>query len=135
MFFIDIAVPRDIDPKVNDVDNVYLYDIDDLNGVVATNLEERQIEAEQAEAIVVEEMAGFQRWLDSLEVTPTIVSIRRRPRDPPGGAGQGAPALGTSDPKKRKVVEALTSSIVNKMLHSPIASLKRETDGRSPWRW
>ena len=52
MFFIDIAVPRDIDPKVNDVENVYLYDIDDLNGVVATNLEQRKIEAAKAEAIV-----------------------------------------------------------------------------------
>src|SRR5659263_664981 len=78
MFFIDMAVPRDIDPDANEIDNVYVYDIDDLNNVIETNLEERQREAELAEEIVVAEVAGFRRWLDSQQVTPTIVSLRRK---------------------------------------------------------
>src|SRR5659263_547779 len=64
MFFIDMAVPRDIDPDANEIDNVYVYDIDDLNNVIETNLEERQREAALAEEIVVAEVAGFRRWLD-----------------------------------------------------------------------
>jgi glutamyl-tRNA reductase len=133
MFFIDMAVPRDIDPDANEIDNVYVYDIDDLNNVIETNLEERQREAELAEEIVVAEVAGFRRWLDSQQVTPTIVSLRRKFDDVRHAeVAKALSALGTADPKTRKVVESLASSILNKVLHSPIASLKRETDGRSP---
>src|SRR5512133_4154796 len=78
MFFIDIAVPRDIDPRVNDIDNVYLYDVDDLQGVVAANLKERHKEAKKAEGIIDQEIGQFFRWLASLEVVPTIVSLRGR---------------------------------------------------------
>jgi glutamyl-tRNA reductase len=114
-------------------DNVYVYDIDDLNNVIETNLEERQREAELAEEIVVAEVAGFRRWLDSQQVTPTIVSLRRKCDEVrQAEVAQALSALGTADPKTRKVVESLASSILNKVLHSPIASLKRETDGRSP---
>ena len=133
MFFIDMAVPRDIDPDANEIDNVYVYDIDDLNNVIETNLEERQREAELAEEIVVAEVAGFRRWLDSQQVTPTIVSLRRKFDEVrQAEVAKALSALGTSDPKTRKVVESLASSILNKVLHSPIASLKREADGRSP---
>jgi glutamyl-tRNA reductase len=78
MFFIDIAVPRDIDPRVNDVDNVYLYDVDDLQGVVAANLKERHKEAKKAEGIIEEEIESFARWLATLDVVPTIVALRSR---------------------------------------------------------
>ncbi|HWS15789.1 MAG TPA: glutamyl-tRNA reductase [Candidatus Methylomirabilis sp.] len=133
MFFIDMAVPRDIDPDANEIDNVYVYDIDDLNNVIETNLEERQREASKAEEIVIAEVAGFRRWLDAQQVTPTIVSLRRKYDEVrQAEVAKALAALGTDDPKTRKVVESLASSILNKVLHSPISSLKRETDGRSP---
>ena len=75
MFFIDIAVPRDIDPDVNNLDNVYLYDIDDLKEVVEENLAHRRIEAEKAQAIVADEVNAFCFWLDSLDLQPTIVDL------------------------------------------------------------
>ncbi len=78
LFLIDIAVPRDIDPAVNELNDAYLYDIDDLSGVVESNLEERMREAERAEAIIAEEMAAFEEWLESMEVVPTIAAIRAK---------------------------------------------------------
>ena len=78
LFLIDIAVPRDIDPACADVDDVFLYDIDDLNGVVSSNLEERMAEAERAEVIIDEEIAEFERWLESMEVVPTVAAIRAK---------------------------------------------------------
>jgi glutamyl-tRNA reductase len=133
MFFIDMAVPRDIDPEANEIDNVYVYDIDDLNNVIETNLEERQREAEKAEEIVLAEVAGFRRWLDSQQVTPTIVSLRRKFDEVRRAeVAKALSALGTADPKTAKVVESLAASILNKVLHPPISSLKRESNGRSP---
>jgi glutamyl-tRNA reductase len=133
MFFIDMAVPRDIDPDVNEIDNVYVYDIDDLNNVIETNLEERQREAAKAEEIVVAEVAMFRRWLESQQVTPTIVSLRRKFEEiKQAEVAKALSALGAQDPKTRKVVESLASSILNKVLHPPISSLKRDSDARSP---
>ncbi len=133
MFFIDMAVPRDIDPDANEVANVYVYDIDDLNNVIVTNLEERQREAEKADGIVAAEVQAFRRWLDAQQVTPTIVSLRRKFEEiRESEVGKALSALGDADPRTRKVVESLASAIVNKALHSPIASLKRESDGRGP---
>jgi glutamyl-tRNA reductase len=130
MFFIDMAVPRDIDPDANQVDNVYVYDIDDLNNVIETNLEERQREAEKADVIVAAEVEAFRRWLESQQVTPTIVSLRKKFEEIRDAEVEKAlSSLGGADPKTRKVVESLASAIVNKVLHSPISSLKRETDG------
>src|SRR5512134_1139354 len=131
MFFIDMAVPRDVDPDVNEIDNVYVYDIDDLNNVIETNLEERQREAAKAEEIVVAEVAMFQRWLESQQVTPTIVSLRRKFEEvKQAEVAKALSALGAEDPKTRKVVESLASSILNKVLHPPISSLKKDVDGR-----
>ncbi|MGH9893827.1 MAG: glutamyl-tRNA reductase, partial [bacterium] len=78
MFFIDLGVPRNFDPQINEIDNVYLYDVDDLETVADENLLERAGEARKAEAIVEEEVESFNRWLDSLEQVPTIVALRRR---------------------------------------------------------
>ncbi len=78
MFFIDIAMPRDIDPDVNTLENVYLYDIDDLKEVVEENMQQRRLEAEKALAIVKEEKEGFTKWLTSLEAQPTIVALNER---------------------------------------------------------
>jgi glutamyl-tRNA reductase len=133
MFFIDMAVPRDIDPDANQVDNVYVYDIDDLNNVIETNLEERQREAEKADGIVAAEVVAFRRWLDSQQVTPTIVSLRRKFEEiREAEVGKALSALGDADPKTRKVVESLASAILTKVLPSPIAALKRDVDGHGP---
>ncbi|MCU0595825.1 MAG: glutamyl-tRNA reductase, partial [Desulfobacterota bacterium] len=78
LFFIDIAVPRDIEARVNEIDNVYLYDIDDLKGIVELNREERQREAERAHHIIAEEAVKFCKWLETLDVVPTIVALRRK---------------------------------------------------------
>jgi len=135
MFFIDMAVPRDIDPEANQVDNVYVYDIDDLNNVIETNLEERQKEAAKAEEIVVAEVRNFLRWLDAQQVTPTIVSLRGKFEEVrKAEVAKALSLLGTDDPKTRKVVEALSASLLNKMLHAPISAMKKETDGRSPMK-
>jgi len=131
MFFIDIAVPRDIDPKVNDIDNVYLYDVDDLQGVVQSNLKERQKEAKKAEAIIDLEIEQFHRWISSLEVVPTIVSLRKRLEDIRRGELEKTFAtLKELGPKEKKSIEALTSAIINKVLHQPITILKQsQNDG------
>src|SRR6266581_373159 len=130
MFFIDIAVPRDIDPKVNDVQNVYLYDMDDLQGVVATNLEQRGKEAAKAEQIVNQEIGQFFKWLSSLEVTPTIVALRSKFEE----ARQAELAKTLANwkdlaPEQQKRLEALTAAIVNKLLHTPTAVLKQTGQG------
>ncbi|MDY0341852.1 MAG: glutamyl-tRNA reductase, partial [Coriobacteriia bacterium] len=78
LFLIDIAVPRDIDPETNDLPNVFLYDIDNLSGVVEANLEERMAEARRAETIIDEEIAAFYSWVDSMEVVPTVTAIRAK---------------------------------------------------------
>jgi glutamyl-tRNA reductase len=130
MFFIDIAVPRDIDPKVNNVENVYLYTVDDLNGVVATNLEQRKIEAAKAEAIVEQEIGQFFKWLSSLEVTPTIVALRSR-FDEIRKAELAKTVAGWKNlpPDAEKKLEALTNAYMNKLLHQPTSVLKKTEQG------
>ncbi len=131
MFFIDMAVPRDIDPDANQIDNVYVYDIDDLNNVIETNLEERQREAVKAEGIVEEEVRSFRRWLDAQQLTPTIITLRRKYEEVKNvEVAKAISMLGADDSRTRKVVESLASSLLNKILHAPIASLKKDADGR-----
>ncbi len=133
MFFIDMAVPRDIDPDANQIDNVYVYDIDDLNNVIETNLEERQREAAKAEEIVSSEVLRFRRWLEAQQVTPTIVTLRRKFEElKDAEVAKALQMLGTEDPRARKVVESLAASVLNKFLHGPIRAMKRETEGRAP---
>src|SRR5512140_1464356 len=126
MFFIDIAIPRDIDPAVNKVENVYLYTVDDLQEVVASNLQQRSEEAKKAEAIVNEEIGQFFKWLSSLEVTPTIVAlrnkfdeIRRSELEKTLASWKDIP------PDGQKKMEACTNAIINKLLHNPTSMLKR----------
>ncbi|MBI5420559.1 MAG: glutamyl-tRNA reductase [Deltaproteobacteria bacterium] len=132
MFFIDMAVPRDVDPDANQIDNVYVYDIDDLNNVIETNIEERQKEAARAEEIVAAEVLGFSRWLEAQQVTPTIVMLRKKFEEVKNAEVAKAVAmLGAEDPKAKRVVEALASAILNKVLHPPIAALKKDPEGRN----
>jgi glutamyl-tRNA reductase len=132
MFFIDMAVPRDIDPDANQIDNVYVYDIDDLNNVIETNLEERQKEAARAEEIVAGEVRNFFRWLEAQQVTPTIVMLRKKFEEIKNAeVAKAVSMLGAEDPKTKKVVESMASAILNKVLHPPIAALKKDVDGRN----
>jgi len=126
MFFIDIAVPRDIEPAVNDIANVYLYDVDDLQGVVQANLKQRQKEAKKAEAIIEEEIGQFHKWLSELDIVPTIVALRRQFEEVRRQELEKTLSKNSSfGESERKALEALTNAIINKLLHAPIAALKR----------
>jgi glutamyl-tRNA reductase len=130
LFLIDIAVPRDIDPAVNDLSGVFLYDIDDLSGVVESNLEERMVEARRAEAIIDEEIGMFFSWAESMEVVPTVAAIRAKAEVIRQMELEKAlRRLDLSD-RDRKTIEALTCAIVNKMLHGPTARLKKAATGK-----
>ncbi|WP_456387350.1 glutamyl-tRNA reductase [Desulfolithobacter sp.] len=127
LFFIDIAVPRDLDPKINDLENVYLYDIDDLNNVVEMNRAERDREAVKAERIVEEETLKFGRWLENMEVTPTIVELRRMAESIcRTELEKTLPRLEGLSSKERKAVEKMAVAIVSKMLHHPMQYLKTD---------
>ncbi len=125
LFLIDIAVPRDVEPEVNTLDNVYLYDIDDLQGVVDANLEERVRAAEEARRMVDAEVESYERWRHSLEVTPTIVALREALL----AVGEREierfrRRLGPMSSDQEHAVEELTRSVIQKILHSPIRHLK-----------
>jgi glutamyl-tRNA reductase len=132
VFCIDLSVPRNFDPRINEIDNVYLYDIDDLGGVAADNLGARAREAEKAEAIVRDEVEAFGRWLSQLDVTPTIVALREKAEAIRRGELEKTLRLfKDAGPREREALESLTTAIVNKLLHAPITRLKTQngTDG------
>jgi glutamyl-tRNA reductase len=130
MFFIDIAVPRDVDPEMNKLDGIFVYDIDDLQDAVSTHVAGRQKEAERAEIIIELEVERFHARLQTLHVVPTIVSlqdqfetIRQAEVDRVRGR------LGKLSPEQEAAIEALSHGIVNKILHTPIRSLKSAAAG------
>ncbi len=126
MFLIDIAVPRNIDPEVNQLEHVFLYDIDDLERVVDSNRQERAKEAEQAEAIVALEVDRMLGRLHAREVTPTIVSLQEQLEQIRAGeVARMRSKLGTLTPQQEEAIEALTRGIVNKVAHGPISELRR----------
>ncbi len=125
IFLIDIAVPRDLDPGLNDLDNIYLYDIDDLQQVVEVNKGERRREAEKAERIVEEEVIKFLQWLENMELAPTITELRHRADElRQAELNRTLAALPELTPEQRKAVEKMGSALVNKLLHHPIQFLK-----------
>jgi len=118
LFFIDIAVPRDIDPGINEIDNVYLYGIDDLKGVVEVNKSEREREALKAGRIVDSEVIKFLVWMDSLEVVPVIQEVQRKAENiRRKELARSRKVLDSLDPKQQKAVDVLTKSMVQKILH------------------
>jgi glutamyl-tRNA reductase len=126
IFCIDLSVPRSFDPRINALDNVYLYDVDDLSKVAEDNRGERSREAEKAETIVIEEVESFYRWLGHLEVVPTIVALRDKVEGIRRGELQKTlNQLKDLGPRERELMEAMTTAIVNKILHTPIARLKQ----------
>ncbi len=130
IFFIDIAVPRDIDPKVDGVESAYLFTVDDLQEIVQANLAQRSLEAEKAEEIINQEIVQFHKWLSTLEVTPTIVSLRNH-FDEIRRAELEKTISGWKDlpPDAEKRLETLTLAIMNKLLHSPTTLLKQTGQG------
>lgn len=127
MFFIDIAVPRNVDPAVNQIENVYLYDIDHLQGIVEANLKEREKESKKAEALIEHEVKGFLEYIGQMEVSPTIHQLSKK-----------FDLIRTSEVEKylsklppeqreaRDAIDACTKAIVNKILHEPIILMKTE---------
>ncbi|MBQ3058895.1 MAG: glutamyl-tRNA reductase [Desulfovibrio sp.] len=125
MFFIDIAVPRDIDPDVNALDNVYLYDIDDLREVVEENLASRRDEAAKAAHIVKEEVEAFAHWWSGLNVQPTIVDLIQRGENlARAELERTLKRLGPLDDHGREALEAMVLALVRKLNHAPIMFLK-----------
>ncbi len=125
MFFIDIAVPRDVDPDVNGLDNVYLYDIDDLKEVVEENLSGRREEASKARQIVDEEVASFAGWVGRLDVQPTIKELIHRSRlAEEEEVARTMRRLGRSDDATREALEAMAQGLMKKFLHEPLTYLK-----------
>ncbi len=134
MFLIDIAVPRNIDPAVNELDNVFLYDIDDMQKVVERNIEGRRKIAEQAEEIIAEEVERMVLRLKAREITPTIVTLQEqleqwRSHEIERFRGK----LGVLTPQQEEAIEAMTRGLVNKIAHGPIAELRKQsTSPESP---
>ena len=130
IFFIDIAVPRDVDPGVIELEGCYLYDIDDLERVVAESVAGRREEAVRAEAIVSEEADAFRAWQLSLDVVPAISSLRARAESIRREELRRAEGrLAPLSPSQRQAVEALTSQIVAKLLHQPTVRMKEAAAG------
>jgi glutamyl-tRNA reductase len=126
IFFIDIALPRDIEPKVNTIDNVYLYDLDDLADLVSTGRAERESEASRAEEIVRQEVEVFETWIRHQDLSPLIAATRERfERLRSLEFERHRARLSTLTAEQRQAVEELTGGLMSKLLHQPIQALKR----------
>jgi glutamyl-tRNA reductase len=126
LFLIDIAVPRDVEPDVNAIDNVYLYDVDDLSRFVARSLEGRASEADRAEALVAAEASGFEQWTHERALTPVIVGLRARTRAVLAAEVERSLAgkLRHLGPAEREALEMMINAATNKLLHAPVTRLK-----------
>ena len=122
LLLIDLAVPRDLEPAIHELDGCYLYDIDDLQAIVAETMTARRSEAERAEAIVLEEADEFRAWQASLDVVPAIASLRARAEQI--RESELEKARGRLSERELKAVESVTSSILNKLLHLPTVRMK-----------
>jgi glutamyl-tRNA reductase len=127
LFFIDIAVPRDLDPAIHRLDGCFVYDIDDLEAVVAETLAGRRAEAERAEQLVAEEAERFRSWRASLEVVPAIASLRARAEEI--RSAELAKVDGRVSDDERRTLESVTAQILNKLLHLPTVRMKEAAVG------
>ena len=130
LLLIDIAVPRDVDPAVSQIENVHLYDIDDLERVAEANHQRRRREIPKVEAIVQEELADFWAWFQSLYVLPTITDLREWAHDiRQSELEQALRRLPSLTERQQAIVETLSQRIVNKLLHVPTVNLKERANG------
>ena len=121
LFLIDLAVPRDLDPAIHELDGCYLYDIDDLEAVVAETLAGRRSEAERAETIVAAEAERFREWQASLDVVPAIASLRARAEE----IREAELARAKLSGAERRAAESVTAAVLNKLLHLPTIRMKQ----------
>jgi len=127
IFFIDIAVPRDIEPDVNDLENVYLYDIDDLHVVVSANMKEREKEADNAMHFISQEVTKFNNWVGTLDAVPTIVEIRKKAENiRMQEIEKTFKKISHLSEDDKKLLRQMSSSMVNKILHKPTIKLKQK---------
>ena len=132
MFLIDISVPRNIDPAVKDVDNAFLFDIDDLKSHVGQNQEERRKEAEKAEAMVTEEVTSMQFGCEVLRPNPPLWRFgSEQMRSSGPKLKKVLSRFENLSPKERQAIEGLASAIVNKLLHGPLVTLKSEAQSNN----
>ncbi|MCH2389414.1 MAG: glutamyl-tRNA reductase [Nitrospinales bacterium] len=128
IFFIDIAVPRDIEPDVNDLENIYLYDIDDLHVVVSANMKEREKEADNAMNFISQEVTKFNNWVGTLDAVPTIVEIRKKAENiRMQEVEKTLKKISHLSEDDKKLLRQMSSSMVNKILHKPTIKLKQKT--------
>jgi glutamyl-tRNA reductase len=125
LFFIDIAVPRDIDPEINRLTNSYVYDIDDLKGVIDENIEDRQKEAIKGERIVDEAVIRFREWYESLDVVPTIIALRNKMESIAEAELKKTLHSNSISEPEAQAIHKMAGSLINKILHDPTIFLKR----------
>ncbi|MFO8088991.1 MAG: glutamyl-tRNA reductase [Desulfatiglandaceae bacterium] len=136
LFIIDIAVPRDVDPEINRLDNVYVYDIDDLKGVITLNVAQRRQESLKAERIVVEEVAKFEKWLETLHVVPTIAALRKKAASLVATElKRSRSSLNDLSPKQLSAVQTLVNSVAEKIINDPILFLKNKAESSTRDRY
>ncbi|HEV2277570.1 MAG TPA: glutamyl-tRNA reductase [Acidobacteriaceae bacterium] len=125
VFLIDIAVPRDIDPRINQLEGIFLYDIDDLQSVAASNLVDRGREAQRAEAIILEETERFRRRIRTIDIAPVIMEAQATVEDLRQAELQrSARLLQSLSPEQQAAVEHLTRGLMNKFMHLPLQAMK-----------
>lgn len=127
LFFIDIAVPRDIDPEINRLNNSYVYDIDDLKGVIDENIEDRRKEAIKAERIVDEAVIRFREWYESLNVVPTIVALRNKMQTIAAAELKKTLQSSKIPEQEAEAIHKMADSLIKKILHDPTLFLKQQS--------
>jgi glutamyl-tRNA reductase len=131
MFFIDIAVPRDVDPGLNDLDGLFVYDIDDLQQVVSSHVADRKREAVQAEEIVAFEVERFNERLQAHDVVPTILSLQEYLENiRQAEIDRHRAKFGEVTPQQEAALDAMTKAMINKIMHTPIVTLKTAAKSR-----
>jgi len=127
LFFIDIAVPRDIDPEINRLNNSYVYDIDDLKGVIDENIEDRRKEGIKAERIVDEAVIRYREWYESLNVVPTIVALRKKMESIAAAELKKTLQSSKISEQEAEAIHKMANALINKILHDPTLFLKRNS--------
>ncbi len=126
MFIIDLGVPRNIDPQIKDLEQVFLYDLDTLNTMVNENLQQRKTEVPKVEVVIGEVLNELTHWYSSLEVNPTITALTQFMETI--RQEEIAKNINRFDPKDRELVELVTKRIINKIIHAPIVNLRNKQD-------